>query len=166
MSIPSTSQVVFLLALASGATAHAAAAYTWTEILVPNAMVVTAYGPKDLGEVALTNSNGSTGIYRYGRFQLQADVINNVGTVVGLATTTSDSHEAERFLPSRAHSETPNRSCPAISHRARASPGDPADCPPGTPEARRIVNLQADGTDEILERRAHRWVIVDDQDDT
>ena len=71
MSIPLTSQVVFLLALASGATAHAAAAYTWTEILVPNAMGVTAYGPKDLGEVALTNSNGSTGIYRYGRFQLR-----------------------------------------------------------------------------------------------
>ncbi len=79
-----------------------AATYAWTEIVVPNGMVNGVGGPNDLGQVAVSNSNGTTGIYRLGRvtplphppsgFNVIAYSINDAGVTVGLATTTSDTH--------------------------------------------------------------------------
>jgi probable HAF family extracellular repeat protein len=97
---------LLLFELAS-ANATAAPSYAWTEIVVPNAMVNGAAGPNDLGQVAVTNTDGTTGIYRLGRFtplppppagfNVSAGGINDAGVVVGLATTTSDTH-AQAFI--------------------------------------------------------------------
>lgn len=97
---------LFLVGLAS---ANAiAATYAWTEIVVPHGMVNFAGGPNDLGQVAVTNSDGTTGIYRLGRltplppppagFNVSAYSINDAGVIVGLATTTSDTHSQAFIL--------------------------------------------------------------------
>jgi hypothetical protein len=100
-----------LVVLLSGGTgkATAAEAYTWTEIVIPNAMVANASGLNDLGQVAIIDVTGTvSGIYQNGRFtrlpnppagfQVGAYGINVAGTIVGFATTTSDSHEQAFIL--------------------------------------------------------------------
>lgn len=94
-----------LLVLVSAGTGRAAAAeaYTWTEIVIPNAMVGSATGLNDLGQIAIIDVTGTvSGIYQNGRFtrlptpppgfQVGAYGINTAGTIVGYATTTSDTH--------------------------------------------------------------------------
>jgi len=88
------------------APASAQAAYTWTEIVIPNATVELAFGLNDLGQVAVTDLTGTlSGIYQNGRFTplpappagfvVSATGINDAGVIVGAATMTSDplSHE-------------------------------------------------------------------------
>jgi hypothetical protein len=71
--------------------------------MVPNATVAAVWAVNDLEEVAVSASNGTSGIYRHGRFsqlpappvgfQVSAVGINDTGTIVGPATTTIDTHE-------------------------------------------------------------------------
>ena len=73
-----------------------------------DAMVQSTFGPNDLGQVAVINSDGTTGIYQLGRvtplpaapsgFQLGAYGINDAGVIVGFATTASDAHEQAFIL--------------------------------------------------------------------
>jgi len=99
---------VTLVSAATG-TALAAEKYTWTQIVIPNAMVSNASGLNDLGQIAIIDLTGTvSGIYQNGRFtrlptppagfQVGAYAINVAGTIVGYATTTSDSHEQAFIL--------------------------------------------------------------------
>src|SRR5438132_10451750 len=93
---------LLLLTCALSASATAAANYAWTEIVIPNAMVATAFGPNDKGQVAVTTSDGTSGIYQKGAFtpllapptgyQVSATGINNAGVIVGIAVA-ADGHE-------------------------------------------------------------------------
>jgi probable HAF family extracellular repeat protein len=100
-----------LVLVSASASAMAAPFYNWTEIVVPNAMVLTTFGPNNLGQVAIINVDGTTGIYRLGRFvplpappagyNLGAYGINDAGVIVGFATT-SDPHE-QAFILKNGH---------------------------------------------------------------
>jgi hypothetical protein len=103
-----TAGALSLLALVS-TSAMAAAAYVWTEIVVPNAMVLSGFGPNNLGQVAITNSDGTTGIYRLGSIRplpappagykvVAAGGINDTGVIVGSATTTADPSHDQAFI--------------------------------------------------------------------
>ena len=91
------------------ATAKAGDVYAWTQIVIANATVQTAFGPNDLGQVAIIDLTGTvSGIYQNGRFTrlpaapsgftVSAYGINNAGVIVGFATTTADSHEQAFIL--------------------------------------------------------------------
>ena len=84
-------------------------AYTWTQIVIPNVTVATAFGPNNLGQVAIIDATGNvSGIYQHGRFtrlpnppagyRVSAYGINDGGVIVGFATTTSDTHEQAFIL--------------------------------------------------------------------
>jgi len=80
-----------------------AAAYVWTEIVVPGATVVQAFGLNDKGQTAVTTTDGTSGIYQNGTFtplpapppgyQVAAIGINNSGVITGSATTTTNPNE-------------------------------------------------------------------------
>src|SRR5215469_16736137 len=100
--------LVVLMAAGTGK-AVAAEAYTWTEIVIPNAMVANASGLNDLGQIAIIDVTATvSGIYQNGRFtrlptppagfQVGAYAINVVGTIVGYATTPSDPHQQAFIL--------------------------------------------------------------------
>ena len=88
----------------------AAAAYSWTEILIPSiGPMGTAFGPNDRGQVAVQSADGSkTGIYRGGIFtplpsppagyKLLATGINDGGTIVGGAFAPSDPTHEQGFI--------------------------------------------------------------------
>jgi hypothetical protein len=94
----------------SAANAGAAAPYVWTEIVLPSSSVANAFGPNDRGQVAVTAVDGTSGIYRNGTFtqlpappagyQVSATGINNAGVIVGVASTTTDTHEQGFILVS------------------------------------------------------------------
>src|ERR1700687_2029361 len=72
--------------------------YQWTEIVIPGATVVQAFGLNDKGQTAVSTSNGN-GIYGDGTFtplpplegfQVFATGINNDGVIAGDATAGSD----------------------------------------------------------------------------
>jgi hypothetical protein len=80
------------------------AAYLWTEIIIPNAPMGSAFGPNDKGQVAVSNADGTkTGIWQHGKFTplppppagytVGAIGINNAGVIVGNAFATPDTHE-------------------------------------------------------------------------
>ena len=92
-----------VLVLAGTGRAVAAETYTWTQIVIPNAMVGSATGLNDLGQIAIVDVTGTvSGIYQNGRFtplptppagfQVVAFGINTAGTIAGFATTTADAH--------------------------------------------------------------------------
>jgi probable HAF family extracellular repeat protein len=91
----------------AGASANAAPSYTWTAIVVPNTKVQITRGLNNLGQIAVYNTDGSTGIYRLGQFKplpappagflVGASGINDAGVIVGFATT-SDPHEQAFIL--------------------------------------------------------------------
>src|SRR6266851_7757847 len=69
--------------------------YQWTEIVIPGATVLQAWGINDKGQVALTTTDGMSGIYGDGTFtplpplegfQVGALGINNDGVITGGAT--------------------------------------------------------------------------------
>jgi len=72
-----------------------ASAYVWTQIVIPGAMVVQAFGLNDKGQTAVSTSDGRNGIYQNGTFtplpapppgfQVGAIGINNAGVIVGSA---------------------------------------------------------------------------------
>lgn len=80
----------------------AAAAYVWTQIVVPGTTVGNASGPNDKGQVAV-HTPDVNGIYQDGTFtplpapppgyQVGTLGINNAGVVVGIAITSVDPHE-------------------------------------------------------------------------
>jgi len=88
----------------------AAAAYSWTEILIPSIGPLGAcFGPNDKGQVAVQTPDGSkTGIYRGGIFTplppppagytVSATGINNGGTIVGSAFSPSDPTHEQGFI--------------------------------------------------------------------
>ncbi len=91
-------------------------AYAWTQIVIPNVTVATAFGPNNLGQVAILDVTGNvTGIYRHGTFtrlptppagfKVGAYGINDAGIIVGFATLTSDplSHEQGFILKKGAY---------------------------------------------------------------
>jgi hypothetical protein len=72
-------------------------AYTWTQIVIPNATIQNAFGLNDLGQVAVTDLTGTvSGIYQNGRFTplpvppaglvVNATGVNDAGVIVGGAT--------------------------------------------------------------------------------
>jgi hypothetical protein len=82
----------------------AAAAYLWMEIVIPGFAIGLAFGPNDLGQVAVQNADGTrSGIWRDGTFTLlpappagytvSGIGINDAGVITGIASTTSNSHE-------------------------------------------------------------------------
>ena len=84
-------------------------AYTWTQIVIPNITIATAFGPNDLGQVAIIDATGNvSGIYQHGRFarlpnppagfKVSAYGINDSGVIVGFATTASNAHEQAFIL--------------------------------------------------------------------
>jgi uncharacterized membrane protein len=84
-------------------------AYAWTQIVIPNITVASAFGPNNLGQVAIIDATGNvSGIYQHGRFtrlptppggyRVGAYGINDTGVIVGFATTTSDAHEQAFIL--------------------------------------------------------------------
>lgn len=87
-----------------------AAAYSWTEILIPTIGPLTAFSINDLGQVTVTNAAGSkTGIYRNGIFtplpasppgysKVTAVAINNSGAIVGDANPPSDPAHQQGFI--------------------------------------------------------------------
>jgi hypothetical protein len=87
-----------------------AAAYSWTEILIPSIGPLGAcFGPNDKGQVAVQTPDGSrTGIYRGGIFTplppppagytVSAVGINNGGTIVGSAYPPSDPTHEQGFI--------------------------------------------------------------------
>jgi len=73
--------------------------YQWTEIVIPGATVLQAWGINDKGQVALTTADGASGIYGNGTFtrlpplegfQVFATGINNDGSIAGRAFDGSD----------------------------------------------------------------------------
>jgi hypothetical protein len=80
-----------------------ASAYVWTQIVIPGATVLQAFGLNDKGQTAVTTTDGRTGIYRHGTFillaaplpgyQVTAQGINDAGVVIGFASTNADPHE-------------------------------------------------------------------------
>src|SRR5262245_60236321 len=74
--------------------------YQWTEIVIPGATVLQAFGIHDKGHVALTTTDGRSGIYGDGTFtqlppppqgfQVYASSINNDGVIAGRAFDGSD----------------------------------------------------------------------------
>ena len=83
--------------------AMAGEAYTWTQIVLPSGTVGQASGLNDFGQIAVTDVTGTvSGIYQNGRFTplltppagflVNAYGINNAGTIVGTASTTTDAH--------------------------------------------------------------------------
>ena len=88
----------------------AAAAYSWTEILVPSiGPIGIAFGPNEKGQVAVQSADGTkSGIYRGGSYtplpsrpagyQVIATGINNGGTVVGVAISPSDPAHQQGFI--------------------------------------------------------------------
>jgi hypothetical protein len=87
-----------------------AAAYSWTEILIPSiGRLGYAAGPNDRGQVAVTSADGSkTGIYRSGIFtplpsppagyKVSALSINDSGVIVGGAFSPSDPTHEQGFI--------------------------------------------------------------------
>jgi hypothetical protein len=104
VSVTSALTLIFTIASAN------AAAYSWTEILIPSiGPQGLAIGPNDKGQVAVTNADGSkTGIYRSGIFTplpspppgytVAARGINNGGTIVGGAFSPSDPTHEQGFI--------------------------------------------------------------------
>jgi hypothetical protein len=104
VSVTGALTLVFTIASAS------AAAYSWTEILIPSiGPMGGAFGPNDKGQVAVTNADGSkTGIYRSGIFtplpsppagyRVSATGINNGGIIVGGAFSPSDPTHEQGFV--------------------------------------------------------------------
>jgi len=73
--------------------------YQWTEIVIPGATVLQAWGINDNGQVALTTTDGASGIYGDGTFtplppmvgfQVFATGINNDGVIAGRALAGSE----------------------------------------------------------------------------
>lgn len=85
-----------------------AVAYSWTQIIVPGRIVVSAFGLNDKGETTLGLDDGTTGVYRHGKFTPLpplpagytlpgATGINDAGVVVGAATAPDGSVQAFIF---------------------------------------------------------------------
>jgi hypothetical protein len=89
--------LITLLCVFVNATAAAGVNYSWTEILISGKTVTSAFGPNNNRQIAVTNSDGTTGIYRKGVFtplptpppgyQVSATGINDAGVIVGFAYT-------------------------------------------------------------------------------
>ncbi len=104
VSVTSALTLIFTISSAN------AAAYSWTEILIPSiGPMGIAFGPNDKGQVAVTSADGSkTGIYRSGIFtplpsppagyRVAATGINNGGTIVGGAFSPSDPTHEQGFI--------------------------------------------------------------------
>ncbi len=104
VSVTSALTLIFTISSAN------AAAYSWTEILIPSiGPMGIAFGPNDKGQVAVTSADGSkTGIYGSGIFtplssppagyKVSALGINNGGTIVGSAFSPSDPTHEQGFI--------------------------------------------------------------------
>ena|SRR5438128_506827 len=104
VSVTSALTLIFTISSAN------AAAYSWTEILIPSiGPLGYAAGPNDRGQVAVTSADGSkTGIYRGGIFtrlplppagyKVSAMAINDGGTIVGGAFSPSDPTHEQGFI--------------------------------------------------------------------
>ncbi len=80
-----------------------ASAYVWTQIVIPGATMMQAFGLNDKGQTAINTSDGRSGIYGGGTFtplpapppgfQVSALGINDAGVITGGATTTTNPNE-------------------------------------------------------------------------
>ncbi len=85
-----------------------ASAYVWTQIVIPGATVQQAFGLNDKGQTALTTTDGTTGIYRDGKFtplpapppgiQVTADGINDAGVITGVASPIATGTPQQGFV--------------------------------------------------------------------
>ena len=88
------------------------ASYVWSQVVISGKAPVQQFGINDRGETAVTNSDGTSGIYRNGKFRLlpeppascacttKAIAINDGGSIVGIAAPPSGSPE-QGFVLSR-----------------------------------------------------------------
>ena len=82
-----------------------AAAYVWTQVIIPGKNPVQAFGINDKGQLAVTTDDGTNGIYDHGTYTplppppascgcgVSAVAVNDSGVVVGIASPISGGAE-------------------------------------------------------------------------
>jgi hypothetical protein len=87
-----------------------AAAYVWSQVVIPGKNATTQFGINDRGEVAVTADDGTTGIYRNGKFTplpappascacaVTATGVNDSGVIVGISTPLAGGAESGFLL--------------------------------------------------------------------
>ena len=91
-----------------------AAAYAWTQVIVPGQTAAQQFGINDKGETAVTTAEGASGIYRHGRFtplppppascncQVFGAAINDAGLIAGIAFLNGGAGPEQGFVLSGA----------------------------------------------------------------